>query len=116
MQPTPGQKPAVFYKQFRCGFLNNLRKKGDQIVYNGTKLSEDEKISPTFESAIMIWALEKLDARLPPKVQKDFGFRMEGNTTLIDLQTAIFQAVPGMIEELDTNTELRAVQAEEDDA
>jgi hypothetical protein len=116
MQPTPGQKPAVFYKRFRCGFLNNLRKKDEKIVYNNTKLSEDEKISPTFESAIMMWALEKLDARLPSKVQKDFGFRMEGNITLIDLQTAIFQAVPGMIQELDNGTELRAVQAEDEDA
>jgi len=114
MQPTPGQKPAVFYKQFRCGFLNNLRKAGDEILYNGTKLSEDEKISPTFESAILMWALEKLEPRLPAKVQKDFGFRMEGNMTLIDLQTVILQAVPAMIEELNSDTELRAVQAEED--
>jgi hypothetical protein len=51
MQPTSGQKPAVFYKQFCCGFFNNLRKKDDKIVDDNTKLSEDEKISPTFESA-----------------------------------------------------------------
>ena len=116
MRPTPGQKPVVFYKKFRCGFLNNLRKKDDEILYNNTRLTDDEKISPTFESAILMWALEKLDERLPSKVQKDFGFRMEGNTTLIDLPTAIFQAVPGMIEELDNGTELRAVQAEDPDA
>jgi hypothetical protein len=49
----------------------------------------------------MMWALEKLDAILTSKVQKDFGFRMEGDTPPIDLQTAIFQAVPDMIQELD---------------
>ena len=114
MKPTASQKPAVFYKQFRCGFLNNLRKKGDTIIYNNTKLREDETISPTFESAIMMWALEKIDPRLPSKVQKDFGFRMEGDTTLIDLQTAVFQAVPGMIEDLDSNPELKAAYIAEE--
>ena len=110
INPRPDQKPIVFYKQFRAGFINNLRKANDTIVYkDNLKLTEDEKISPTFECTIMLWALEKLDPRLPSKVQKDFGFRMEGNTTLIELQTAIFQAVPGMIEELNEAADARAV-------
>ena len=116
MRPTPGQKPVVFYKRFRCGFLDNMRKKDDKILYNNTRMTEDEKLSPTFESVILMWALEKLDARLPSKVQKDFGFRLEGDTTLIDLQNVIFQAVPAMIEELDNSAELKAVQIEGDDA
>ena len=115
MRPTPGQKPVVFYKQFRCGFLNNLRKKDDNILFNGTKLKEDEKLSPTFECAIMMWALEKFDNRLPSQVQKDFGFRLEGDMTLIDLQTVIFQAVPAMIEELDTSPDMRALHVEDQD-
>ena len=113
MRPTPSQKPAVFYKQFRCGFINNLRKMGDNIIFNGTKLKEDEKLSPTFECAIMMWALEKFDGRLPSKVQKDFGFRLERDITLIDLQTVIFQAVPAMIEDLDSTPDMRALHVEE---
>ena len=105
----------VFYKQFRSGFINNLRKKDDSIMYkDGFKLPEDEIISPTFECAIMLWALEKIDPRLPSKVQKDFGFRMEGNTTLIELQTPVFQAIPGMLHELDNAAEAGAVWVEED--
>ena len=64
MNPKTAQKPAVFYKQFRAGFLNNLRKKDDTILYSGVKLTVDETISPTFECAIMMWALEKIDSRL----------------------------------------------------
>ena len=110
INPKPDQKPIVFYKQFRAGFLNNLRKSGDKIMYKaGKRLTEDETISPTYECTIMMWALEKLDPRLPNKIKKDFGFRMEGDVTLMDLQTDIFQAVPGMIEEMDETADARAI-------
>ena len=108
---SPGQKPEVFFKQVRNGFMNNLKKKGDRILYNNTILKQDETLSPTFENAIMLYVLEKIDKKLPAKVQKDFGFRMEGDTTLYDLQTAVFQAVPGMLAELDNGVDLKAVNA-----
>ena len=91
--------------------MNYLRKLGDAILYNNTTLAKDEIISPTFECTIMLWCLEKIDMRLPAKVQKDFGFRMEGNVSLYDLQTAIFQAVPGMLEELDGTADFGAAHA-----
>lgn len=116
INPKPDQKPIVFYKQFRAGFLNNLRKSGDKIMFKGGKrLQENETISPTYECTIMMWALEKLDPRLPSKVKKDFGFRMEGDITLMDLQTDIFQAVPGMIEEMDETAEAKAIFVGGDD-
>ena len=79
------------------------------IYLRGKQLIEDEMIGPTFESIIMMWGLEKLDVRLPAKVKKDFGFRMEGDITLIDLQTAVFQAVPNMIAELDEIADIKAI-------
>ena len=61
----------TFYKQFRAGFLDNLRKQGDRLVYkNNAQLDSDEKMSPTLEAAIVLWALERIDARLPKKVKK----------------------------------------------
>ena len=116
LNPKPDQKPIVFYKQFRASVANNLRKRGDTVAHKGgRKLQEDETISSTFECMIMMWSLEKIDKRLPAKVKKDFGFRMEGETTLFDLQTAIFQAVPAMIEELDDNADIRAAYVYNDD-
>ena len=113
--PKHDQHPLVFYKQFKSKIFNNLRKSGDKMMYRGGKqLTEDEVISPTFESIIMMWALEKLDQRLPAEVKKQFGFRMEGNITLIDLQTAVFQAVPGMIEVLDGVADIKAANVEEE--
>ena len=115
INPKPDQKPIVFYKQLRVKVLNNLRKEGDNIKYKGTRLTEDETLTPTHECTIMLYALEKLDPRLPSKVKKDFGFRMEGDITLIDLQTAIFQAVPAMIKELDEIAEAKAMHVGEND-
>ena len=111
MKPSPGQKPEVFYKQFRTCIMNYLRKMGDAILYNNTTLAKDEIISPTFECIIMLWCLEKIDMRLPARVQKNFGFRMEGNISLYDLQTAIFKAVPGMLEELNSTADFGAAYA-----
>ena len=49
---TPHQ---TFYKQYRALFVDNLRKTGDRIVFkNNLPLSEDEKLTQSFETAIML--------------------------------------------------------------
>ena len=49
----------VFYKQFRAGFLDNLRKRGDRLAFkNNQLLDADEQVSPTLEATIVLWALE----------------------------------------------------------
>ena len=98
-QGTPYQ---TFYKQYRAAFLDNLRKQGDRIQFKNDQIMlEDEKLSPSFENAIVLWALEKIDPRLPSKVKKNYGYQMTGNTTLKDVQPVIFENVEAMLEELD---------------
>jgi hypothetical protein len=97
-----GTSHQVFYKQFRSSWLNNLRKEGEVMQHKGGKvLDVDEILSPTFEDAIVLWVLEKIDPRLPKKVRKDYEHRLAGNTYLIDLQVTIFQSIPTMLEDLD---------------
>ena len=51
----------TFYKQFRAGFIDNLRKEGDQLAYkNNLLLTADEIMTPTLEASIVLWTLEKL--------------------------------------------------------
>lgn len=105
-----GTLPQVFYKQFRTSFLNNLRKEGEVMTHKGGKvLTQNEVLSPSFEDAIVLWALEKIDPRLPKKVRKDYEHRLAGNTYLIDLQVTIFQSIPTMLEELDRQAEVNAL-------
>ena len=104
--------PQVFYKQFRSSFLNNLRKTGEKMTHKGGKaLTEDENLSPSFEDAIVLWALEKIDPRLPKKVRKDYEHRLTGDIYLIDLQITIFQSIPSMLEDLNKQADLNAIAA-----
>ena len=85
--------------------MDNLRRKNERLEYkNNIKLDEDETLSSSFESAIVLWALYMIDPRLPLKVEKKYSHQMVGNTTLIDLQATIFQNVKSMLSELDSET------------
>ena len=113
---TPYQ---TYYKQYRASFIDNLRKRGDIIQYkNNLPLDQDEKLSPSFENAIVLWSLEKIDARLPLKVKKNYGHQMTGDVTLKDVQPVIFENIDNMIEELDSSQSAKmfATQAIEDTA
>ena len=96
---TPYQ---TYYKQYRASFIDNLRKRGDIVQYkNNQVLDQDEKLSPSFENAIVLWSLEKIDPRLPLKVKKNYGHQMTGNVTLKDVQPVVFDNIDNMLEELD---------------
>ena len=109
-QGTPHQ---TFYKQYRASFLDNLRKQGDVVKYkNNQVLAEDEKLSPSFENAIILWALDKIDPRLPSKVKKNYGHQMHGDVTLKDIQPVVFENIPSMLEELDHSQTVKSYASE----
>ena len=96
-------------KQYRASFIDNLRKGGDKVLYkNDFVLTEDEKLSPSFENAIVLWTLEKIDPRLPSKVKKNYGHQMTGDTTLKDIQPIIFENIPLLIEEMDHTASVKS--------
>ena len=107
-----GEQHQTFYKQYRASFIDNLRKKHDKVKYkNDHVLAEDEQLSPSFENAIVLWALKEIDPRLPAKVKKSYAHQMTGNTTLMDLQPVIFQNITSMLEELDDAQSSKAFAA-----
>ena len=98
-----GDHPQTFYKRFRAQIQDNLRKKGEVMIYkNNQELREDEVISSSFECTIVLWCLEKIDPRLPTRVSKLYGHQMTGNKTLFDLQSTIFQDIPSILLDLDS--------------
>ena len=48
-----------------------------------------------------LWALERIDPRLPEKVRKVYGHRLVGDKCPMTLQPTIFQNIPSMLQELD---------------
>ena len=71
-------------------------------------------MTPTLESTIVLWALERIDARLPTKVQKMYGHQMTGSKCLMSLQPTIFQNVPLMLQELDQGAAAHGVTVDGD--
>ena len=108
-QGTPYQ---TFYKQYRASFIDNLRKRGDTVEYKNEVLAADEKLSPSFENAIVLWSLEKIDPRLPSKVKKEYGYQMTNNTTLKDVQPVIFENISNMLEDLEQSQVTKAFAAQ----
>ena len=106
-----GMNPQTFYKQFRTGFIDNLRKAGDanNHLKPGDRLLADEVMTPTLEDTVVLWTLEKIDPRLPAKVAKAYEHRLDKDTHLIDLQATIFQSVPSLIEAIDRDAGLNAL-------
>ena len=106
-----GTNHQTYYQELRAAFVDNLRKAGDARSHlkPGDVMPEDEKLSPSFEDAIVLMALEKIDPRLPARVARDYEHRLDRNTHLIDLQSSIFQAVPTMLESLDRDAGLQAL-------
>ena len=99
---TNGETHVAFYKRLRNHFQDNLRQNGDTIRWkNDQVLTENERLSPTLECTIVFMALKEIDSRLPEYVELVYGHLMTDNTTLMDLQTTIFQAIPRLLTELD---------------
>ena len=108
-----GMNPQTFYKQFRTGFIDNLRKAGDanNHLKPGDRLLADEVMTPTLEDTVVLWTLEKIDPRLPAKVAKVYEHRLDKDTHLIDLHVSIFQYVPSLLQDLDRDAGLNALAA-----
>ena len=68
---------------------------------NNQELKEDETMSSSFESLIVLWSMEKIEPRLPARVAKLYGHQMTGNKTLFDLQSTIFQDIPAILLDLE---------------
>ena len=100
---TGTQTHTAFYKSLRSHFVDNLRKRGERVKSrNNEQLPEDEKLSPTLENTIVYMALKDIDPRLPSYVEQVYGHRMDVDTTLYDLQPEIFQALPKLLNDIDT--------------
>ena len=100
---SSGDNHYAFYKKFRSAFLDNLRKTGakNDARWSDERLTADEQLSPSFEDSIVLWALEKIDPRLPEKVRRDYEHYLTDDCYLSDLHPRIFQSIPTMLEDLD---------------
>jgi len=84
-----------FYNQYRKLVIACLKKKGDIIKWQSSKVLEaDEELSPTFEDMILAVALTLFDTRLPGLIKDNDHFQIGENESLMDYKTDILNKVP----------------------
>ena len=103
--------PLSFYNSYRAKILENLKPAGTNIKWkNNTTLKTAETISPTFEDHILLTALLIIDKRLPAKIKEVYGPRIEQGVFLMDLKVDILSNVPKVLEEIEADSSINAVQ------
>ena len=114
---TNGESQVAFYKRMRSHFTDNLRQTGDTIQWKDNHvLTENEKLSPILECTIVFLALKEIDPCLPDYVELVYGHQMTQNTTIMEMQPAIFQAIPRLLSEIEVKEAgMNSMMYEEDD-
>ena len=87
-----GTSTIEFYNQYRDFVIANLRKKGDIIMWQGSRVLEfDEELSPTFEDLILANVLGIIDKNLPSLVRENYHKLMGKTKSLMDYKADILQ-------------------------
>ena len=83
-----------FYCHYRNMIIENLKKKGDIILWQNSKvLAEDEQLSPTFEELILTIVLLLIDSRLPRHIKDEYVHLIGKGESVMDFKTEILAEV-----------------------
>ena len=106
--PTGQTTPVGFYNNYRSLILGNLARRGDEIKWKNTTLTEDEKLSPSHEDLILLNVLTLIHPKLPAYVKEHYGHKMGQTMRLMDFKTEILTKAKQYIAEIE-NPQLSAV-------
>ena len=102
LQYEPGSSPIDFYNQYRNLVIANLKKQGDIIIWQNSKvLEEDEELSPTFEDMIFANVLFLIDSHLPGRVKENYHHLIGRTKSLMDYRTDILVQLPAFITKIE---------------
>ncbi len=95
LQYQQGTNIMDFYNQYRNLVIANLKKQGDIIMWQNSRVLEtDEELSPTFEDMILANVLSLIDCRLLGCVRENYQHLMGRKESLMDYKTDIMVQVP----------------------
>ena len=93
-----GTSTIEFYNQYRNLVIANLRKKGEIIGWQGSRVMNiDEDLSPTFEDLILANVLSIIDERLPNLVRENYHKLNTRTKSLMDYKADIFLCLPTLL-------------------
>ena len=103
LQYERGASAVDFYNQYRNLVTASLKKQGDIILWQNSKVLEaDEELSPTFEDLIFANVLFLIDSNLLGRVKEDYcHFIGRSKKSLMDYRTDILNHVPTFITKIE---------------
>ena len=85
-------------------FFDDSLMKANGITHHGETMEEDELMTPTLENTITWLWLSLVNPGLPQLVHLEYGAELR-NKSLASLKSEISQAIPSLIDKIDTAAE-----------
>ena len=100
------ERYETYFQRIMSHLYDNLLSAGSTLKFDGEDVKENEEMSPTVERlAVFLW-LHFIDARLPDYVSRVYAKDLQ-SYSIRDLQPQISMNMKSIIEELDTQDNIR---------
>ena len=106
----PEERPEDLFQRISAFMEDNLLTKESNLTHHGDMLDTDEDITPALENIIVVWWLQLLNPALPKLVKQRYGTELR-NQTLASIKPEISQALPSLLEELQSQEDAKAMRS-----
>ena len=96
-----------FYYELRAVKYETLMKAGQDITFQGKKITADEVMTPSIQNSIVVDWLAGIDEDLVEEVEQYYARDLE-NVSLVDMQETIAQGLPALLSKLKTKKDIGA--------
>ena len=93
------ERPEALYERLMAFFEDNLLTSSSDISHHGSKVSEDEDMTPSLENTIIVTWLQLIHKGLPQLVKQRYGPELR-NKSIASIKPEISQALPSLLDEL----------------
>ena len=96
-----------FYYELRAVKYETLLKSGQEVTFQGKKITVDEIMTPSIQNSIVVDWLAGIDEDLVEEVEQYYARDLE-NVSLVDMQETIAQGLPALLSKIKTKKDIGA--------
>ena len=100
-----------FYYELRAVKYETLHKAGQTGTFKGSRIIEDELMTPSIENSIVVDWLAGIDEDLVEEVEQYYARDLE-NVSLVDMQETIAQGLPALLSKIKTKKDIGAYKVQ----
>jgi len=98
-----------FYYELRASKYETLMKAGQNITFQGKRITVDEILTPSMQNSIVVDWLAGIDEDLVDEVEQYYARDLE-NVSLVDMQETIAQGLPALLAKIKTKKILELIK------